>query len=38
MLRSRNGLRSVKNHLFILSRQFRFFFIFPGNIMASLES
>lgn len=27
MLCSLNGLRSVKNHLFILSRQFRFFFI-----------
>lgn len=39
MLCSLNGLRSVKNHLFILSRQFRFFnFIFPGNIVASLES
>lgn len=40
MLCSLNGLRSVKNHLFILSRQFCFFFylIFPGNIVASLES
>lgn len=45
MLCSLNGLRSVKNHLFILSRQFRFFFYFSrehrglfGVMMKHLKS